>query len=244
MRKNIVTHGSCLSANVAERLSKRFGYKRASSTQHIRMDAYVESYLTKSTPVFLKKDNVFKYKDKYKFTGLIENQTCDDKFGLSLPYKSELINHRVAIESGLIDLLIVDNFPDIYFKIYKSKLNGHKLFLNNEYFNVFDHSYEFVNEFLSPDEYVELLMVFINDFKKYNPLADVVFINFPVNLNDNEGVRFRAENIHYKVKVFDFIKVIDPIGISHDDLSNRSDIHHFTQRRYSQIASLLYGEIS
>ncbi|MGD8111448.1 hypothetical protein [Vibrio sp. TRT 17S01] len=247
MKKNIVTHGSCLSIKVADSLVERFNFKRVSSTQHVRTDVYVDTYIKQILDPIKSYEFHFQYKEQYKDTGLVENQIIDMKFGRSLPGKlanADLVNHRDAIESGKIDLLLIDNFPDIYFKVYKNQIDNQKLFLNKEYFEYFDDNFVFENEFLAIDKYVESLEILIKDFKKHNPISEVVFINFPVNLNSNEFLRNRALEMYKRVLSIPGICVIDPIGVYRHDLTIANDIHHFTPKKYRQIASTVFGEVS
>ncbi|EOW9475837.1 hypothetical protein ACOCGX_002499 [Vibrio cholerae] len=245
MRKNIVTIGSCLSIKVADSLCDNFGFKRVSSSQHYRVDVYVDTFLKGKFNQFLQSDCEFEYKEEFKYANILENQMFDVGFGKSLPSSSthQLINHKVAIESGKIDVLIIDNFADIYFKVYENKERNFKLFLNKEYFKKFDNDFIIENEFVKPENYQTSLRDFINYFRCYNPISEVIVINFPVNLNSNEKVRERAMQLFNVMKSISDIKIIDPIGIYKNDLSRIDDIHHFSNRKYSQYASLVYGEI-
>lgn len=243
MSNYIFTFGSCLSAKIADAIVSRTSYRRISSIQHFRMDVYVDTYLLNKYE-HLKKDNFnFKYKKQYEFANLIENQQDDVGLGHALPNACSLVHHRKAIESGKISLLLIDNFADIYFKVYYNKKTNHKLFLNKEYFEELDSDFSMEENFEDIDIYIEQLKVFIADFKKYNPVSEVVFINFPVNLNTNELVSERALQMARQVANEVDVKIVDPIGIYEHDLVKSNDIHHFNKRKYEQLSHIVLGEL-
>ncbi|WP_079478050.1 hypothetical protein [Halobacillus salinus] len=250
-RKNILTVGSCLSATVADKLEQTGRYYRKSSVQHNRIDQFMETYVYEQTPPLKEEDVNLSIKSEHARVNVFRNQFEDQELGKALPFKrdTDSFSHPIStINNGDLDLLILDNYADMFFKVYRHKEKLSKFFVNKGYLNEEPVTLEFINELLDPSKAVSMYEDLIHFCKKKNKELATIFINFPVNLKNKEilnerenSFRIELENIREK---HDNFFIIEPWEIEEMDLSNPKDPYHFTAEKYKEYSleceSLLY----
>ena len=240
-----MTFGSCLSIGVAKSLKKIGGWKRVSSVQHNRIDQFVGAYIQKVKRPVERGTLDIVIKDKYKFTNVLQNQILGWELGKALPEKGDnLLTPMDAIKDG-VDLVVFDNFPEIYFKTYSDEIGKEQLFLNQEYFMEIPKRYRIDENLLDEVRIIDYYLELIKFIRIYNPKCYFVFINFPVNLNPKKSVRDRAKLIEVFLERLledvDGMYIIPAQGTYRTDLSKANDIHHFTDRRYMDYALTTKG---
>jgi len=245
----IMTVGSCLSVGVANSLKEMGSYTRVSSVQHNRIDQFVDTLILKTLTQTTLKNNELILKSEYEHTNVIQNQVEDWGLGKSLPEKGDTLLHpsKVILE-GQVDLLIIDTFPDLYFKTYYAEDKKSRLFLNEVYFENIPDNYVFDTQLMPIQEIIKNYDLLMNFVTSNNPNVKCIIINFPVNLNPKEVLRGRAMELSNStlslINKHENLFCIPLQGIYKSDLKNRNDIHHFTGKKYSEFALTVEGIIS
>lgn len=126
----IMSVGSCFAAFTANCLSRvdLQGFRRVSSVQHTRIDQMLSYCVTQSVPLLKSTDTTCVPQETFKFVS--DNQFSDRLFGRSLPYgmnPEDLSHSLVAMTSG-VDILLIDNFADILFRIYRNPSSGQSVY--------------------------------------------------------------------------------------------------------------------
>jgi hypothetical protein len=244
MTNYIVTFGSCLAANVANELEGfNRNFYRISSVQHNRIDQFIETYIQKNCPPLKESDMNLKVKTQYSNVNVFRNQFEDVELGKSLPFKRDpnSFKHPIdAIKEGKLYLLIIDNYPDMFFKVYKHKEKGTKFFINKAYLVEEPSTMEFINEFLDPYKAVQMYINLIQYCKRFNPNLFTIFIHFPINLKNNSVLTKREnefiDGINKIKKEENQFFIIPPRNITVNDLSNPTDPYHFRDEVYKEYA--------
>ncbi|PLS01500.1 hypothetical protein [Neobacillus cucumis] len=241
--KNIITFGSCLSATVANQLEVMGDFYRVSSVQHNRIDQFMENYVYKTSSPLKEEDMGLKVKENFQYVNVFRNQFDHLELGKALPFKREqnsLMHPINAINDGNIKLLLIDNYPDMFFKVYKHKTIGSKFFINKGYLEEEPSSMEFVNKLLDPKEASELYNDLISYCESKNDNLITVFMHFPVNLKMNDAINKREKDFIASIEGLkekhDQFFVISPKEITIEDLSNPKDPYHYKDETYKKYA--------
>lgn len=242
--KKVITFGSCLSAETANILEETSSYYRLSSVQHNRIDQFMENYVYKTRVPLKAEDLHLKIKEQFSNVNVFRNQFEEVELGKALPFKrkTEDFMHPIrAIKEG-IDVLIIDNYPDIFFKVYKHIEKNSKFFVNKAYLEEEPETMQFINELLDPLAAAILYKDLIEFCKKYNENLITIFINFPTNLKQNKGLDNRSQKFIEEVENINGGKrnfsIIPPWIIKEEELSNPKDPYHFTKGKYSEYAKI------
>jgi hypothetical protein len=243
VKKKIITFGSCLSATVANQLEEMGNYYRVSSVQHNRIDQFIENYIYKTTSPLQEEDLMLKVKEQFGYVNVFRNQFENSELGKALPFKREQssLKHPIkARDEGNIDLLFIDNYPDMFFKVYKHNTKGSKFFINKGYLVEEPQNMEFINYLLDPEEAFTYYDDLINYYESKSQNLVTVFIHFPVNLKLNNALNNREQSF---IKIVDKLKekhksmvVIPPWEIKVENLSNPNDPYHFNDETYKKYA--------
>lgn len=232
-----MTVGSCLSIEVCKQLCLiDNSFTRISSVQHNRIDQLVLTYLEKQYNPIFSGDHSFSVKPEYTFTNVLENQFFDLSFGKSLAAENEVLMNFSESLNRKADLLIIDNFPDLYFKIYRNQEKNQLMFINKFYLNNVPKGFEFINDFISVETAIEFYKKLFYSYLRNHPNGLIVFLPFPANLSPKYFFQDRSKDFAKQInKAFSNYKQIyclDTGDVSSDDLSRKEDIHHFTQKKY------------
>lgn len=240
----IVTVGSCLAANVAHEIENlKNNFLRISSVQHNRIDQFVEIYINQIYVPLKETDLNLKVKDQYSNVNVFRNQFEDIELGKALPFNKDInsLQHPIkAIEERNISLLLIDNYPDMFFKVYKHKEKGSKFFINKAYLEEEPSEMEFINSFLDPGTAIEMYDQLITYCKSFNENLITVFIHFPINLKNSTLLAQREQGfvkgVEWLKRKHNHIFEISPREITIDDLSNPKDPYHFKKNVYIEYA--------
>lgn len=240
----IMTIGSCLSANVAIQLSMINPYMcRISSVQHNRIDQFTTVYIEKKFSPLSMQDINFKLLPQYSHVNLLDNQIKKVGLGKALPNvldKLPLIDPIEAMNSGKIKLCLVDDYAEIFFKIFYHREKNTPFFLNKHYIDGHTDDFIFQNELLNPELALESYTKFCQTLIEKNHGIIIVFIPFPVNLKKSESVNKRAiefEKIYSQLaKNIPNCYVLNRKRISLSDLKKQTDIYHFHDKKYFSYA--------
>jgi hypothetical protein len=250
---NILTLGSCLSIEVAEALNLlNPKYIRKSSVQHVRIDVFVDTYIEKILNPVYRNDIRFKFKKEFSDVNVLDNQLYDACLGKSLPRIGErrsLQNPIDFINTSEIHIVIIDNFPDLMFKVFIDDVNKQKIFINKGYVDNLDslEYLEFENDFLSFDKAKKAYHTFVKFIQSIFPDIKVFFIPFPVNLKENEALQQRAKKflsiMQDVTEKFDNTRLVPLKDLMLEDLANTNDIYHFSKKTYGVYGEEIYGEL-
>jgi hypothetical protein len=203
----------------------------------------MENYVYKTNSPLKEEDLNLKVKQQFQFVNVFRNQFENVELGKALPFKrkqSSLMHPIDAIEEGNIHLLLIDNYPDMFFKVYKHKVKGSKFFINRGYLEEDPPNMEFINKLLDPEEAFGYYNDLVNYCKLYNNNLITVFIHFPVNLKMSEAVNRREKSFIEEVEKLkekhDNFFVIPPKEIRIEDLSNPNDPYHYKDETYRKYA--------
>ena len=240
---NIITSGSCLSIGIANELTKLNNSFRSSSVQHNRIDQLNALIQGRINPL-LKQQNEIILKEKYKYTNLLDNQTYDSGFGKSLPKKTDKLEHFLrVVNSGRVDIFILDTFPELYFKTFFSKERNSQLFLNNAYFESIPSHYIMEDNLLPIEEIHTEYKNTIELVSSENNKAKFFITNFPANLNNKDSVISRSKEIEKITNLISSelpnVYTIPIIDVSILDLKKENDIHHFNDNKFREYAEII-----
>ncbi len=243
----IFTFGSCFAASVADQLCRIFpaNYERVSTVQHNRIDQFVGAYIHEtSEPVFSMDIIVSPIP---KVASVFANQYDDVGLGRSLPYglQPDILTHPITtIKGGCVDLVLIDPFADILFRLNRILGTKKYMYFHPSQFNSIETDYEPISTFLSPKGaaigYVDLL----NHIRKYSPDAKAVFMNFPMNLRGKQDLTERTyafEDAVHSIERAHNLLSVDLFDIRICDSNPIGDPYHFTSRRYRQYAYMIHG---
>ncbi|WP_058961882.1 hypothetical protein [Type-E symbiont of Plautia stali] len=238
--KLVSSFGSCLSANIAYNLTNIYSeWCRISSVQHNRIDQFNEIYLTKKHPQLSISDLKFELSDTFSYVNTIDNQLNGVGLGKALPRKEDklpLINFFDAVNFGKIDLFIFDNFAELLFKVYKHKLLGTPMFINEKYLTSKASEFEFINSFISGECLVDSYDSVFTYLTLKNPKTKIAFIPFPINLKNDINLTKRSHSYHSLISSLKSkhknLYILPNIEIKESDLANEKDIYHFNDKCY------------
>ncbi|MGL4600195.1 MAG: hypothetical protein ACRCVE_01555 [Plesiomonas sp.] len=238
--KLICTIGSCLSANVGYQLKNTMSdWHRVSSVQHNRIDQFSSIYIERKTPEISLKDIDFELSEKYSYVNVIDNQIRWVGLGLSLPKEDEkipLMDIMNCINSGKVDVFIFDNFAELFFKVYRHIETSSLMFINEGYLTKKTKKFNFINAFISEDEFKESYNAVFNYITKKNPQAKIVFIPFPTTQITNnilaERSRRQIDCIRQISSTRKNIIMLEEKLITDYDLKKTDDKYHFTDLCY------------
>jgi len=163
--KKIITVGSCMSINTAHWLEKYFNkYQRISSTQHCRIDYLYETFVSKNNKIINRTELSIKEGKEENVELTLYNQEEPGYAGIK---KSDNLRNIIkAIKTDNPDILILDNFADIIFKLIEFKSS--KQFLNKNYFNLDKKTMKLTKQ-LTMQEIFKYYNLFIEFVREYNP---------------------------------------------------------------------------
>ncbi|MFS7194301.1 hypothetical protein AB6866_10800 [Rahnella inusitata] len=242
--KLICSFGSCLSASVAEQLSKIFDdWLRISSVQHNRIDQFDQIYIKKIHPALSQKDIDLTLLNEFNYVNTIDNQLLDIGLGRALPKKDDKIplnNIINCIESGKVNVFIFDNFAELLFKLYEHIELKTPMFINEKYLTKKADRFKFNNSFISTECYIESYSSVFEYISIRNPDAKIIFLPFPTSLKNDKLLKVRndlylsaMDELSMK---FNNLYIHPEMEISEKDLLRESDIYHFTNNCYYKIA--------
>lgn len=249
--KLICSFGSCLSANIAYQVKNIIPYwYRVSSVQHNRIDQFNQIYIKKIYPELTLKDIDLKLDHKYHYVNTIDNQIRGVGLGRSLPKTDDKIplNDIIhCIESGKIDIFIFDNFAELLFKIYKHNTLGTPMFINEGYLVEKTKLFEFINNFISIEDFKGSYENTISFITQKNPNCKIVLIPFPIINKGNPTLLERSKRqfeVMYELsKKYNNVYISDEVSIDEIDLSKSDDPYHFTDACYLKYAKNLIKTI-
>jgi len=211
----------------------------------MRIDQFTSSYLNKSTLPLLSTD--FDLKPKPQHVSLIDNQLDDREIGRSLLYgldRDNLGHPLDAINSKKVDLLLIDSFPELQFRISRHKETSKLIYFHPDHLTQPAEGFETIPGWISPSEAIKEFSCLIDSMRKENPRLVSIFINFPANGRGRDDVTARAESIQEasnKLKQQNRCGVIDLIDIRKDEFEPKNDPYHFNRSRYDQYAFMVHG---
>ena len=240
MTLKVMTFGSCFAAFVANCLWRLSGMQRCCSVQHTRIDQF-----NAGKPI-LRRETTFV--PKAPFDAVLANQFDDEAFGKSLPYglpPNTLLHPNTAIDAG-VDVLIIDNFADVLFRISRNPATGQMLYAHSEHMQVSDPNFSEPLTFIDPVAAISGYVALHNRIRERNPAAVSIFLNFPMNLKGKPKISARSEQFEsaslslWRTPGFG---VIDLTTLELRDLNKPNDSNHFSKRRYLQYAYQVSGLI-
>ncbi|CNC74030.1 SGNH/GDSL hydrolase family protein [Yersinia intermedia] len=242
--KLICSFGSCLSASVAEQLSKMFdNWLRISSVQHNRIDQFDQIYIKEIYPRLTKNNIGLTLLDEFNYVNTIDNQLADIGLGRALPKKEDKVplnNILSCIESGKVDIFIFDNFAELFFKLYEHIELKTPMFINEKYLTEKADKFTFNNSFISVESYVLSYSSVFEYITSKNPGCKIIFLPFPISLKNDKNLKSRSdlylEAINGLTSTFENIYIHSEIEISTLDLLRENDIYHFNDRAYNFLA--------
>lgn len=250
MMKNIIAFGSCLSRYTAREYIKGHGGVLLSSVYHNRSDAFVKRFLSEEW------NAVDVEKMMHDFS--ISAASLEDEGTDSVPYqilKNQTYDaiglHRLkngtpffdAIESKKVDLILVDNYMDLSakFLIFEGCLEKN-IFLAIENKSVSGLTVPegwTLGGILPVEEAVACMGRILDYLRERQPLAKIVFMNFPHNTyaqNPDRVARTKLYESSLKKEGVYFIPCLD---IPEDRQTEKRS--HFTASQYRIYADLAHG---
>ena len=240
---NIVTFGSCLSRFTSQRYIRFFGGKLISSVYHNRSEAFCGRLLDHSWYV-----DPF---DEIMASLVQEDQHQDKDSEASQMLKNQYLDtiglHRLntgcplfdAVKSGNIDLFIVDNYMDLAARLISQPgkpTSG--LFLKLNSIQNKNTPWE-MGSYLSPADGVNNMYRVLDFFRKYNPHARIVFINFPHNTYASSPERVARTEEYAALFDYPHCDVIPSLTIPE---INQTEVKmHFEPMQYAAYAGVIGG---
>ena len=241
---NIVTFGSCLSRFTSQRYIRFFGGgKLISSVYHNRSDAFCGRLLDQSWHVDPFDDilasliqETQKQDADSEATQMLKNQ-----------YPATIGLHRLstgcplfdAVKSGNVDLFIVDNYMDLAARLISQPgkpTSG--LFLKLNSIQDKNTPWE-MGTYLSPADGVKHMYRILDFFRKYNPHARIVFINFPHNTYSDSPDRVARTKEYEQLFDYPYCDIIPCMTIPE---VNQTEVKmHFEPMQYAAYAGVIGG---
>lgn len=242
----IMTLGSCFAGSVANclwRVSPET-YQRVCSIQHTRVDQLVDAHIRCDVSPVRKAETGLVLKPA--FENVLDNQCDDILFGRSLPYgmeRSDLMHPRDAIESG-VDVLLVDSFADLLFRVYRNPLTNQKIYFHKDQLisnsGLFNDALDRLSPAAAIDGYLELFSA----VRAHRPNACLIFLGFPVSDSKRVEIVSRTKEFQEAAQRFWDVPgagVVDLINLPVDDLTLETDPYHFVWPRYLQYSFMVDG---
>lgn len=246
---NVVTFGSCLSRYTSNHLVRLFGGKIISSVYHNRSDAFCGRLLDKNWHVdpieniraVLLKEDEQSSDDDNKASQILRNQYYDT---IGLHRLSKGMPLFTAVQSGLVDLFVVDNYMDLAARLVSQKNKPDSgLFLRlNDFAAPANQSGEqglATGDYLSPVAATKCMYRILDFFKLHNPNARIVFINFSHNTYANSPERV-ARTVEYE-RLFHYEQCDIIPCLTIPKMNQTEDKMHFKPPQYAAYAGLIQG---
>jgi hypothetical protein len=233
----IITFGSCLSRYTANHFCRIFGGAVISSVYHNRSDAFVGKFIEK-TWVSNLEDEV---KELLNDSGLaIMMNQCEKSIGMHRLKNG--IQFFEALDRGLGDIVIIDNFIDISARLLQTSTNNIEgIFLRPHDFLNQDHKLV-IGDHLTVDLSVSFTIRIIKLIKEKLPKSTIIFINFPNNTYPNTSLKV-TRLLDYEKKFFVQDALIIPALNIHRKYQTEVN-SHFQPPQYAAYAGIIYQYLS
>ena len=247
---NVVTFGSCLSRYTSNHLVRLFGGRIISSVYHNRSDAFCGRLLDKTwhldpmdeiRAALLKEDEQGSDDDN-KASQILRNQYFET---IGLHRLSKGMSLFTAVQSGQVDLFVVDNYMDLAARLISQPHKPHSgLFLRLNDFaapaGATESSHGWATgDYLSPAAGVKAMSRILDFFRHHNPDARIVFINFPYNTYGSSPERVARTQEYERLFQYENSEIIPCLTIP--EMNQTEQKMHFKPPQYAAYAGIIQG---